>query len=90
MYTSSKYIYFYALEDWKSGLNKGMFLQVAQFLLHGYASLKQLFLQDGWCDTMGTVEEIQAREQQRQEAAIKRERAMAYAFSNQVNYPLTS
>lgn len=39
--------------------------------------------EDGWCDTMGTVEEIQAREQQRQEAAIKRERAMAYAFSNQ-------
>eukprot|EP00250_Pteridium_aquilinum_P035630 c9741_g1_i1 orf=238-1431(+) len=39
--------------------------------------------EDGWCDTMGTVEEIQARVQQRQEAAVKRERAMAYAFSNQ-------
>ena len=30
------------------------------------------------------MEEIEAKAQRRQEAAIKRERAMAYAFSNQV------
>lgn len=37
----------------------------------------------GWCDSIGTVEDMQAKVQQRQEAAIKRERALAYAFSNQ-------
>ncbi|KAI5076182.1 hypothetical protein GOP47_0008247 [Adiantum capillus-veneris] len=35
-----------------------------------------------WCNALGTVEEIQAKEQQRQMAAIKRERAIAYAFCN--------
>lgn len=40
-------------------------------------------IEDGWDDTIGTVEEIQAKVQQKQEAAIKRERALAYAFSNQ-------
>ncbi|KAH7426845.1 hypothetical protein KP509_10G019800 [Ceratopteris richardii] len=39
--------------------------------------------EDGWCNKIGSVEEIQARVQQKQEAAIKRERALAYAFSNQ-------
>ena len=38
----------------------------------------------GWRDSIGTMEEIEAKAQRRQEAAIKRERAMAYAFSNQV------
>eukprot|EP00249_Psilotum_nudum_P002625 c15743_g1_i1 orf=628-1953(+) len=37
----------------------------------------------GWCDSHATVEEIQAKLQQRHVGAIKRERAMAYAFSNQ-------
>lgn len=40
-------------------------------------------MQSGWCDSIGTVKDIQAKMQQRQEAAAKRERAMAYAFSNQ-------
>lgn len=35
-----------------------------------------------WCNALGTVEEIQAREQQKQVAAIKRDRAIAYAFCN--------
>ncbi|MCO5559389.1 hypothetical protein L7F22_012988 [Adiantum nelumboides] len=39
--------------------------------------------EDGWCYAIGSVEEVQARAQQKQEASIKRERALAYAFSNQ-------
>eukprot|EP00250_Pteridium_aquilinum_P012617 c20838_g1_i1 orf=303-1364(+) len=35
-----------------------------------------------WCNTLGTLEEIQAKEQERHVAAIKRERAIAYAFCN--------
>nr|KYP51392.1 Protein IQ-DOMAIN 1 [Cajanus cajan] len=36
-----------------------------------------------WCSGSETMEEILSRLQQREEAAIKRERAMAYAFSHQ-------
>ncbi|CAK7350088.1 unnamed protein product [Dovyalis caffra] len=36
-----------------------------------------------WCGGSDTMEEILARIQQREEAAVKRERAMAYAFSHQ-------
>eukprot|EP00475_Leptophrys_vorax_P002111 TRINITY_DN11200_c0_g1_i2.p1 TRINITY_DN11200_c0_g1~~TRINITY_DN11200_c0_g1_i2.p1 ORF type:complete len:487 (-),score=-13.20 TRINITY_DN11200_c0_g1_i2:256-1716(-) len=35
----------------------------------------------GWCDAAGTVEEIQARLQSKQEAILRRERALAYADS---------
>ncbi|KAE8680119.1 zinc finger family protein [Hibiscus syriacus] len=37
-----------------------------------------------WCGGSETMEEILSRIQQREEAAVKRERAMAYAFSHQV------
>jgi hypothetical protein len=46
-----------------------------------------LELQDGWCDTIGSVEDIQTKLLKRQEAAAKRERAMAYALTHQVVYP---
>lgn len=46
------------------------------------------FIQEGWCDSMGSVEEIQAKLLKRQEAAAKRERAMAYALAHQVSYCL--
>eukprot|EP00250_Pteridium_aquilinum_P016380 c23077_g2_i3 orf=694-2358(-) len=36
-----------------------------------------------WDDRIQTIEQIQARELAKQEAAVKRERAMAYAFSHQ-------
>ncbi|KAE9590597.1 hypothetical protein Lal_00023213 [Lupinus albus] len=36
-----------------------------------------------WCNGSETMEEILSRLQQREEAAVKRERAMAYAFSHQ-------
>lgn len=42
-------------------------------------------MQVEWCGGSDTMEEILARIQQREEAAVKRERAMAYAFSHQVS-----
>jgi hypothetical protein len=41
-------------------------------------------IEDGWCDSIGSVEDIQAKLLKRQEAAAKRERAMAYALTHQV------
>ncbi|CAM6130068.1 unnamed protein product [Calypogeia fissa] len=37
----------------------------------------------GWNDSIHTAEELQAKEQSRHEAALKRERALAYAFAHQ-------
>ncbi|GAB2234419.1 hypothetical protein Droror1_Dr00003671 [Drosera rotundifolia] len=37
--------------------------------------------EDRWCDSKGTVEEIRAKLQMRQEGAFKRERALAYSFA---------
>ncbi|XP_008787762.2 protein IQ-DOMAIN 1-like [Phoenix dactylifera] len=39
--------------------------------------------EEGWCDGVGSVEEIQAKLLKRQEAAARRERAMAYALTHQ-------
>lgn len=41
-------------------------------------------VQEGWCDSVGSVEEIQAKILKRKKAAAKRERAMAYAIAHQV------
>lgn len=43
-------------------------------------------MQEGWCDSVGSVEQIQTKLFKRQEAAAKRERAMAYALAHQVKY----
>ncbi|XP_010247740.1 PREDICTED: protein IQ-DOMAIN 1-like [Nelumbo nucifera] len=40
-------------------------------------------IEEGWCDSIGSVEEIQTKLIKRKEAAAKRERAMAYALSHQ-------
>ncbi|KAM0943606.1 putative IQ motif, EF-hand binding protein [Dioscorea sansibarensis] len=40
-------------------------------------------IEEAWCDSVGSVEHIQAKLFKRQEAAAKRERAMAYALSHQ-------
>ncbi|KAF7843517.1 protein IQ-DOMAIN 1-like [Senna tora] len=37
--------------------------------------------EEGWCDIPGTVDEVKAKIQMRQEAMIKRDRAMAYSLS---------
>ncbi|GJN23091.1 hypothetical protein PR202_gb10709 [Eleusine coracana subsp. coracana] len=52
----------------------------ARRALKGLVRLQAL---DGWCDSMGSVEDIQAKLFKRQEAAAKRERAMAYALTHQ-------
>lgn len=41
-------------------------------------------LQEDWDESARTVEEIQAKAQIKHEAAVKRERALAYAFSHQL------
>ncbi|XP_057954326.1 protein IQ-DOMAIN 5 [Malania oleifera] len=40
-------------------------------------------IEEGWCDSVGSVEDIHAKLLKRQEAAAKRERAMAYALAHQ-------
>ncbi|WMV56250.1 hypothetical protein MTR67_049635 [Solanum verrucosum] len=40
-------------------------------------------IEEGWCDSIGSVEQIQEKLLKRQEAAAKRERAMAYALAHQ-------
>ncbi|MBA0571551.1 hypothetical protein Golob_001935 [Gossypium lobatum] len=37
----------------------------------------------GWCDSLGTLEELRAKQQMRQQGAIKRERAIAYSVLKQ-------
>ncbi|XP_028807447.1 protein IQ-DOMAIN 1-like [Neltuma alba] len=39
--------------------------------------------EEGWCDIPGTVDEVKAKIQMKQEAVIKREREMAYSLSAQ-------
>ncbi|KAL5999588.1 IQ-domain [Asimina triloba] len=39
--------------------------------------------EEGWCDSQGTLEEVRAKLQMRQEGAMKRERAIAYSLSQQ-------
>ncbi|CAA2956981.1 IQ-DOMAIN 1-like [Olea europaea subsp. europaea] len=55
--------------------------QKLQHQLEHEAHVKEI--EDGWCDSVGSVEEIQNKLLKRQEAAAKRERAMAYALANQ-------
>ncbi|XP_010915292.1 protein IQ-DOMAIN 6 [Elaeis guineensis] len=43
--------------------------------------------EEGWCDSQCTLEEVRAKLQMRQEGAIKRERAIAYAISQQKTRP---
>ncbi|KDP40751.1 hypothetical protein JCGZ_24750 [Jatropha curcas] len=39
--------------------------------------------EEGWCDSLGTVDAVRTKLQMRQEGAIKRERAIAYSLSQQ-------
>ncbi|GAA0172681.1 hypothetical protein LIER_26455 [Lithospermum erythrorhizon] len=59
--------------------------QRLQQQLENEARVRQIEVskQEGWCDRVGSVEEIQAKLLKRQEAAAKRERAMAYALAHQ-------
>jgi hypothetical protein len=39
----------------------------------------------GWNDSQASAQQLEAKMQNKQEAAMKRERALAYAFSHQVD-----
>jgi len=41
-------------------------------------------VQEGWCDSRGTLEDVKAKIQMRQEGAFKRERAIAYSLAQKV------
>lgn len=43
-----------------------------------------LEIQEGWCDSRGTLQEVKAKLQMRQEGAFKRERALAYSLAQKV------
>ncbi|XP_023001301.1 protein IQ-DOMAIN 1-like [Cucurbita maxima] len=55
--------------------------QKIQQQLENQARVREI--EEGWCDSVGSVEEIQVKLLKRQEAAAKRERAMAYALAHQ-------
>ncbi|GLU22405.1 hypothetical protein SLE2022_384830 [Rubroshorea leprosula] len=40
-------------------------------------------VEQGWCDSPGTIDEVRAKVRMRQEGAIKRERAMLYSLTKQ-------
>ena len=42
------------------------------------------FFQERWCDSKGTLEDVKAKLQMRQEGAFKRERAIAYSLAQKV------
>ncbi|CAK9873451.1 unnamed protein product [Sphagnum jensenii] len=58
---------------------------VCQSIAHYHSSLQTELRNSelGWCANSGTVQDIQAKLQQKQEGVIKRERALAYASSRQ-------
>ncbi|KAF8401019.1 hypothetical protein HHK36_014322 [Tetracentron sinense] len=59
--------------------------QAVQKLLDEHRSKADLLKQaeEEWCDSQGTLVEVRAKLQMRQEGAIKRERAIAYSLSQQ-------
>ncbi|ONK80987.1 uncharacterized protein A4U43_C01F24000 [Asparagus officinalis] len=59
--------------------------QAVQQMLEAHRTQGDVIKQaeDRWCDSQGTLEEIRTKLQMRQKGAIKRERAMAYALSQQ-------
>lgn len=62
--------------------------QAVQKLLDEHRTKSDLLkeVEEGWCDRKGTVDDIKTKLQQRQEGAFKRERALAYALAQKVNY----
>jgi hypothetical protein len=52
------------------------------FQLRSY--LQESLTESGWNDSVASVQQIEAKAQERQVAALKRERALAYAHTQQV------
>ncbi|KAF7127963.1 hypothetical protein RHSIM_Rhsim11G0042700 [Rhododendron simsii] len=57
--------------------------QAVQMMLNERRSNADLLKQaeEGWCDSIGTLEEVKTKLQMRQEGAFKRERALAYSLA---------
>ncbi|GLT75940.1 hypothetical protein SLA2020_476290 [Shorea laevis] len=57
--------------------------QAVQKILDEHRSKADLLKQaeDGWCDSKGTLQDVKAKIQMRQEGAFKRERALAYSLA---------
>jgi len=47
-------------------------------------------LQEGWCDSIGTLQDVKSKIQMRQEGAFKRERALAYSLAQKVTNKIRS
>lgn len=60
--------------------------QAVQLLLHEHGAKDDTLkvAEAGWCDSKGTVYEVKAKKQMRQEGAFKRERALAYSFEQKL------
>lgn len=66
----------------KLEMNDIWWMLFLKFVLKWYILLHQVG--EEWDDSLQTKEQIEARLLHRQEAAMRRERALAYAFSHQV------
>ncbi|KAE9446316.1 hypothetical protein C3L33_21779, partial [Rhododendron williamsianum] len=66
--------------------------QAVQMMLNERRSNADLLKQaeEGWCDSIGTLEEVKTKLQMRQEGAFKRERALAYSLAQKVPRKLGS
>ena len=42
-------------------------------------------MQEGWCDSKGSLKDVKTKLQMRQEGAFKRERAIAYSLAHKVS-----
>ncbi|KAI7741558.1 hypothetical protein M8C21_006326 [Ambrosia artemisiifolia] len=59
--------------------------QAVQNMLNERRTQAELFKQaEGWCDHRGTLQEVKAKIQMRQEGAFKHERALAYDLAQKV------
>ncbi|KAG8045971.1 hypothetical protein GUJ93_ZPchr0008g14151 [Zizania palustris] len=60
--------------------------QAVQKLLEAHRTKLDILreAEEGWCGTQGTLEDVRVKLQKRQEGAIKRDRAIAYAYSQQI------
>lgn len=76
---SDKNAWFYFI---RQEVNDIWWMVLLKFILRRWILVQQVG--EEWDDSLQTKEQIEAKVLQRQEAALKRERALAYSFSHQV------
>ncbi|XP_004501461.1 protein IQ-DOMAIN 6 isoform X2 [Cicer arietinum] len=66
--------------------------QAVQNMLNERRSKLELLkeAEEGWCDSIGTLEDVKSKLQMRQEGAFKRERAIAYSLAQKQCRPTSS